>query len=302
MKNHRHSQLCSKVVTRRVRNREPSRVPLKKVIQSLKCKKLRHNTRKCFKKQFLFHLFYVVLFQIINSGKQDPFREKIVSIPTILSQQTSANKQVNNSSERNMLLSGDVELNPGPATAENTSAVKELSSSDPNLVLECRMIRYRLTSLDVGGGGNCFFKSVSHELCGDSSHHLEFRATGLRYLTDNPERFIEGNTETSWLQYLSRMSMQGTWADIIVIQAVADAMNLKTYIIESNENFRDVTIVEPASTVENPQTIYIGHIGRGHYDSSCSALCGQNSNQIDKDHFSASVLNDPMEDEKISSH
>lgn len=78
-----------------------------------------------------------------------------------------------------------------------------------------------------------FFKSVSHQLCGDSSSHLELRTTGVRYLTENPERFIESNTETSWLQYLSSMSMQGTWADNIVIQAVADAMNLKIYIVES---------------------------------------------------------------------
>ena len=169
-----------------------------------------------------------------------------------------------NSSEQNILLSGDVELNPGPATGENTPAVKEICSSDPNFVLECRMIRYGLTPLDVGGRGDCFFKSVSHQLCGDSSHHLELRATGVRYLTDNPERFIESNTETSRLQYLSRMSMQGTWADNIVIQAVADVMNLKIYIIESDENFRDVTIVEPANTVENPQSVYIGHIGEVH--------------------------------------
>ena len=206
-----------------------------------------------------------------------------------------------NSSERNILLSGDVELNPGPATAENTSAVKEVSSSDPDFVLKCRMIRYRLTPLNVGGGGDCLFKSVSHQLCGDSSHHLELRATGVRFLTDNPERFIESNTETSWLQYLSRMSIQGTWADNIVIQAVADSMNLKIYIIESDDNFRDVTIVEPANTVENPQSIYIGHIGQVHYVSSCSALCGQNSNEIDKDHFSTSVLNDRMEDDNTQS-
>ena len=45
-----------------------------------------------------------------------------------------------------------------------------------------------------------FFKSVSHQLCGDSSGHLELRTTGVRYLTENPERFIESNTETSWLR------------------------------------------------------------------------------------------------------
>ena len=130
-----------------------------------------------------------------------------------------------NTSEQNILLSGDVELNPGPAIAENISAIKEVSFIDLNFELKCRMLRYRLIPLDVGGGGDCFFKSVSHQLCGDSSGHLELRTTGVRYLTENPERFIESNTETSWLQYLSSMSMQGTWADNIVIQAVADAMN-----------------------------------------------------------------------------
>ena len=60
-------------------------------------------------------------------------------------------------------------------------------------------------------------------------------------------------------------------------------------------------IVEPANTVENPQSIYIGHIGQVHYVSSCSALCSQNSNEIDKDRFSTSVLNDPMEDDNTQS-
>ena len=170
-----------------------------------------------------------------------------------------------NSSERNILLFGDVELNPGPATAENTSAVNDFFSSDPSFVLECRMVRYRLTPLNVGGGGDCFFfTSASHQLYGDSSHHLELRATGVRYLKDNPERFIESNTETSWLRYLSSMTMQGTWTDNIIIQAVADAMNLKIYIIESDKNFRGLTIVEPANTLENPQSIYRGHIGQVH--------------------------------------
>lgn len=176
-----------------------------------------------------------------------------VSLYSYYFKSTKCSSMVYNTSAENILLSGDVELNPGPATAETISAVKEISFIDPNFLLESRMLRYRLTPLDVGGGGDCFFKSVSHQLCGDSSRHLELRATGVKYLTENPERFIESNTETSWLQYLSGMSMQGTWGDNIVIQAVADAMNFKICIIESDENFRDVTLVEPANTVENPQ-------------------------------------------------
>ena len=53
---------------------------------------------------------------------------------------------------------------------------------------------------------------------GESSHHVEIRAIGLGYLTDNPERFIEKVVDMTWLQYLSDMYIQGTWADNIKIQ------------------------------------------------------------------------------------
>lgn len=39
------------------------------------------------------------------------------------------------------------------------------------------------------------------------------------------------------------MSIQGTWADHIVIQAVADSLNLRIHIVESNANFSDLTLV-----------------------------------------------------------
>jgi len=40
------------------------------------------------------------------------------------------------------------------------------------------------------------------------------------------------------------------------IQALADAMNLKMNIIESNETFNEITIVEPASALADPRSIH----------------------------------------------
>ena len=125
---------------------------------------------------------------------------------------------------------------------------------------------------------DCFFKAVSHQLYGDPSHHLEIRARGIQYLRDNPERFIESNVETSWLEFLSNMSMQGTWAHHIIIQAVADVMNLRLHIIESNENFSDMTLVEPSNMINNPMSIYLEHIGEMHYVSTLSTLSQTSSN------------------------
>ena len=52
--------------------------------------------------------------------------------------------------ERRLLLSGDVELNPGPLPNGNS----------PLLLL--RLNQLGLRPLDVGGEDDCFFRAVSH--------------------------------------------------------------------------------------------------------------------------------------------
>ena len=113
-------------------------------------------------------------------------------------------------------LSEDVELNPGPS---NQSYDAMCSSSPTNFVplLETRLSNLDRTAIDVGGGGDCFFRAVSHQLYGNSNNHFYSRSVGVQYFVHNPEQFIESNTEHSWQDYLQRMSNQGTWADAIII-------------------------------------------------------------------------------------
>lgn len=139
-------------------------------------------------------------------------------------------------------LSGDVELNPGPMFG---NTFETISFTNQNFVLRYRKLRHGLQPLDVGGEGDCLFKLISHQLYGDSNHHAEIRATAVRFLSDNPDRFIESVVGTSWNQYLCNMSHQGTWADNIVIQAISDSMQLKINIVESSQTFRETTIIEP---------------------------------------------------------
>ena len=71
------------------------------------------------------------------------------------------------------------------------------------------------------------------------------RTAGVRFMRDNPERFIESNTENLRLRYLNNMSIQGTWADALIIQAVADALKVTIQIIKSNRGFAPLTTVYP---------------------------------------------------------
>ena len=119
-----------------------------------------------------------------------------------------------------------------------------MCSSPANFItlLETRLCNLDRTAIDVGGGGDCFFRAVSHQLYGTPNNHFYLRSVGVQYLVHNPEQFIESNTEHSWQGYLQRMSNQGTWADAIIIQAVANCLNLSIHIIESNPAFSPVTI------------------------------------------------------------
>ena len=84
--------------------------------------------------------------------------------------------------------------------------------------MQSRLGELGLQSIDVGGAGDCFFRSVSHQLYGNSNHHMHIHTAGVQFMRDNPERFIESNTENSWLRYLNNMCIQGTWADALPVR------------------------------------------------------------------------------------
>ncbi|CAB4036289.1 Hypothetical predicted protein [Paramuricea clavata] len=95
-------------------------------------------------------------------------------------------------------------------------------------------------------------------------------------MRDNPERFIESNTEISWLEYLNNMSMQGTWGDAMIIQAVADQLKLKITIAEMHEGFCEYSIIQPVSSTQQLTHVYLGHIDEYHYVSTlpCTSTSG----------------------------
>ena len=108
---------------------------------------------------------------------------------------------------------------------QNHSSTMQLNSpiSSENLT-QSRLGALCLQSIAVGGAGDCFFRSVSHQLYGNSNHHMHIHTAGVQFMRDNPERFIESNTENPWLRYLNNMCIQCTWADALIIQAVADIL------------------------------------------------------------------------------
>ena len=138
-------------------------------------------------------------------------------------------QRFNTSVKYSLLICGDIELNPGP----------EYNS----MSLTTRLAQIGRWPVNIVGDGNCFFRSVSHQIYQTENYHAQIRALAIQHLINFPEQFIESNTEQSWMNYLQNMSKLGTWADHIIIQAVANSHNLRILITESSTNFSDTTIV-----------------------------------------------------------
>ncbi len=269
----------------RKRDREPSRIPIKKLINLMnKNKKLRRKIKMSIKRLIpessAWHNLLSTRYRKNVFERQTnewrvwkcPCRTRKMYKPTkkhsslklsrtkILSTATSKcdKQRLKTSARCSLLVCGDIELNPGPV-------------SNPMSVLTIRLARLGLKPVNIVGDGNCFFRSVSHQIYHTETHHAQIRALAIQHLINSPEHFIESNTDQSWIQYLQNMSRLGTWADHIIIQAVANSHNLRIHITESAPNFSEHTIVSSIFANEpggNARDIYIGHLDEMHYIST----------------------------------
>ena len=84
------------------------------------------------------------------------------------------------------------------------------------------------------------------------------------------------------------MSMNGTWADAIVVQAVADALNCVIDITETALNFNATTIIHPVIHGAKYTKIHIRHIDELRYVST--TMCSANKSKTSQDTNSTSKV------------
>jgi hypothetical protein len=101
-------------------------------------------------------------------------------------------ERLNTSDKYSLFICGDIELNPGPIY-------------NPISILTDRLARIGLKPVNTVGDGNCFFRSLSHQIYQTDTHHAQIRALAIQHLINSPEHFIENNTDQSWMQYLQNM-------------------------------------------------------------------------------------------------
>ena len=70
--------------------------------------------------------------------------------------------------------------------------------------MQSGLVELGLQSIDVGSAGDCFFRSVLYQLCGNSNHHMRIRTAGE---TKNFERVFL-SLIVSYVSIVLTISMQ----------------------------------------------------------------------------------------------
>lgn len=105
----------------------------------------------------------------------------------------SCNSKSHMTNYLNFKLSTDVVKNP-LRTQNNTDShetiIKPVMQSDssmmqlvsPMILMHFRLYELGLQAIDVGGAGDCFSGSLSHQLYGNNNHHMQVFSAGVQYV------------------------------------------------------------------------------------------------------------------------
>jgi len=119
---------------------------------------------------------------------------------------------------------------------------------------------------EVGGDGNCLFRSFADQLYGRDEYHQSIREICMDYIANEHaffKNFVVGGEE-KFDEYIERKRQDAVWGDDVEIQALSEIYNRSIEIYAySNEPMR--TFHEAGLNKEEP--IRISYHGSSHYNS-----------------------------------
>ena len=78
---------------------------------------------------------------------------------------------------------------------------------------------------EMGGDGNCFFRSIADQLDGDESLHMDYREKAVQHIRDNEDLykwFIQD--DEPFEDYVDRMDTNGEWAGQLEMKAICEML------------------------------------------------------------------------------
>lgn len=110
--------------------------------------------------------------------------------------------------------------------------IKEsVRNSSEDMKFTSMMNSIGLTIRHVKGDGNCMFRSIADQLCGNEEFHGKYRQEILNYISDRQDHFsLFIEDDETFDQYVQRMRTDGEWGDQPELYAAAQCLNMNIYV------------------------------------------------------------------------
>ena len=122
--------------------------------------------------------------------------------------------------------------------------------------------------VDVGGDGNCLFRSIAHQAYGDEEQHRVVRVKCMQYILTEKEyfkSFIEGGKVD---EYVETKKQDGKWGDNIEIQAMSEIYDRSVEIYAYDS--KPMNIFHEKQNKESRTPFRLAYHGKSHYNSIIS--------------------------------
>ena len=105
-----------------------------------------------------------------------------------------------------------------------------------DLLMKQQLSSFGLDFKETTGDGNCLFRAISDQVCGNEDLHEEYRQMAISYMCSNPEDFAPFiEDDEPFNTYTTRLRKPGIWGGNLELQALSQALevNIKIHILGS---------------------------------------------------------------------
>ncbi len=131
---------------------------------------------------------------------------------------------------------------------------------------------------EVGGDGNCLFRSVSEQMEGNENKYKEYREKCVNYIAEHKDEFAPFIVDDETIdEYIERMSKNTEWGGNLEIYALSKALEVNFYIYKED---KQMYIVE---NFEKPKKNITLTFQDGKHYNSLRKLEEKNKNDKEKE-------------------
>ena len=161
---------------------------------------------------------------------------------------------------------GGADETPPTSPSKAAAASREDGIQAGVRLLEQRCSAHGMEVREVGGDGNCQFRSFSHQLYGTEDAHASVREKAVAHIRQHRDfygMFFEGDSEFE--TYCRNMASARTWGDELTLKAVGDAFGCTVHVVTSTEENWHLEYAPEEAKID--KICFLLYISPIHYNS-----------------------------------